>query len=86
MKRWRKVLARMRAVGGVTAFSDLESVLRGAGYRLKRQKGSHAIWSHDSAQLRMNVQRGPGATAKSYQVDQLLEQIELLESRGLLPD
>jgi hypothetical protein len=55
-------------------FRDLEKLVLAPGYELKRQNGSHRIYSRRG--LPMINLRSDGAMAKAYQVKQVREIIE----------
>ena len=62
-------------------FSDLVSLLRGAGYEFEKQKGSHQFFRHPLTKDKVNVQDDHGE-AKPYQVRQVVAKIrefDLLE-------
>ncbi len=56
-------------------FDDLDNLLRGFGYRLVRQTGSHRVYGNDGAHSRLNFQIRNGQ-AKDYQVRQFPESIK----------
>ena len=69
-------------------FSELCSLLEGAGFVFDRQKGSHKIYKHPSIQNRLeglvNVQNDHGK-ANAYQVKaalNLIDKYELLRDGG----
>ena len=75
MKR-RKLLARLvsGAVQNV-AFSDLQSLLTGFGFDLRRLSGSHHVYAHPRIPELINLQ-DVGGQAKPYQIRQLLRLVE----------
>ena len=58
--------------GGLT-FAEFETLLSQAGWRMKRQSGSHRLWC-SPAGFRIPVQPGRDGKAKAYQVEQFLRQ------------
>ena len=75
MKR-RKLLTRIvsGAVQNV-AFSDLQSLVVGFGFRLQRVSGSHHVYVHPAIPELINLQDVNGQ-AKPYQIRQLLRLVE----------
>lgn len=75
MKR-RKLLSRLvsGAVQNV-AFADLQSLVAGFGFELRRTSGSHHIYSHPAIPELINLQDVDGR-AKPYQIRQMLRLVE----------
>jgi predicted RNA binding protein YcfA (HicA-like mRNA interferase family) len=71
-----------RAAGGRIGpanvrFADLRRLVVAIGYTLRRQKGSHQVFTHAARPyLPMVNLQSDGATAKPYQVRQVLRLIE----------
>lgn len=74
-RTWQAILDGNRNI----RFADFERLLQAFGFTLDRQNGSHQIWLHFDARLRMNMQPR-GGSARPYQIRQL---VELVETRGL---
>jgi predicted RNA binding protein YcfA (HicA-like mRNA interferase family) len=74
--RRRKLLARLvsGAVQNV-AFADLQSLVTGFGFELRRVGGSHHIYSHPAILELLNLQ-DVGGQAKPYQIRQVLRLVE----------
>ncbi len=72
----RKLLARL-ARGAVknVAFADLQNLIEGLGFELRRVSGSHHIYAHPDVAELVNLQDARGQ-AKPYQVRQVLRLIE----------
>jgi predicted RNA binding protein YcfA (HicA-like mRNA interferase family) len=71
----RKLLAKAERSPNNLSFAEFISLIEAFGFRLKRQRGSHHIFSRrDVAQI-MDVQPEDGK-AKRYQVEQLLDLVE----------
>ncbi|MEP7310128.1 MAG: type II toxin-antitoxin system HicA family toxin [Acidobacteriota bacterium] len=75
MKR-RKLLARL-VTGAVqnVALADLQSLVTGFGFELKRVGGSHHVYLHPAIPELINLQ-DVGGQAKPYQIRQLLRLVE----------
>ena len=75
MKR-RKLLARIvsGAFQNVT-FSDLQSLVIGFGFDLRRVSGSHHVYGHPAIPQLINLQN-VGGEAKPYQIRQVLRLVE----------
>jgi predicted RNA binding protein YcfA (HicA-like mRNA interferase family) len=75
MKR-RKLLARLVA-GAVqnVAFADLQSLVTGFGFQLRRVSGSHHVYGHPVIPQLVNLQ-DVGGQAKPYQIRQVLRLVE----------
>lgn len=58
-------------------YRDFVACLEYCGWRLRRVRGSHAIYGHDDSPEDINVQPAADGTAKPYQLRQFL----LLQSR-----
>jgi predicted RNA binding protein YcfA (HicA-like mRNA interferase family) len=72
----RKLLARL--VSGAlqnVAFSDLQSLVAGFGFQLRRVSGSHHIYWHPAIPELINLQDVNGQ-AKPYQIRQVLRLVE----------
>ena len=72
----RKLLARLvsGAVQNV-AFGDLQSLVTGFGFELRRVSGSHHVYSHQAIPELVNLQDVSGE-AKPYQIRQVLRLVE----------
>ena len=71
-----KLLARLvpGAVQNV-AFADLQSLVTGFGFQLRRVSGSHYIYGHPAIPELINLQNVDGQ-AKPYQIRQVLRLVE----------
>lgn len=56
-------------------FGDLEDLVFAFGFRLKRIRGSHRLYSHPLVRQRLNLQMSKGE-ATPYQVRQFLKLVE----------
>jgi predicted RNA binding protein YcfA (HicA-like mRNA interferase family) len=56
-------------------FTDAQRLAEALGFELDRVSGSHHIYRHAAARLRLNLQ-ARGGQAKPYQLRQLLELVE----------
>lgn len=56
-------------------FGDLEDLVFAFGFRLKRIRGSHRLYSHPTVRTRLNLQVAHGE-ATPYQVRQFLKLVE----------
>ena len=54
------------------AFGDFERLLRAFGFRMRRQRGSHQVWSRPGVRESLSVQSFRGE-AKTYQIAQFLK-------------
>lgn len=72
----RKLLARL-VTGAVqnVAFADLQSLVTGFGFELRRVSGSHHIYGHPAIPELTNLQN-VGGQAKPYQIRQVLRLVE----------
>ena len=72
----RKLLARL-VTGAVqsVAFADLQSLVTGFGFQLRRVSGSHYIYGHPAIPELINLQNVDGQ-AKPYQIRQVLRLVE----------
>jgi predicted RNA binding protein YcfA (HicA-like mRNA interferase family) len=72
----RKLLARL-ARGSVknVAFTDLQNLVEGLGFELRRVSGSHHIYAHPEVQELVNLQDVRGQ-AQPYQIRQVLRLVE----------
>jgi predicted RNA binding protein YcfA (HicA-like mRNA interferase family) len=72
----RKLLARLvsGAVQNV-AFSDLQSLVSGFGFRLQRVSGSHHVYAHAAIPELINLQ-DVNRQAKPYRIRQVLRLVE----------
>jgi hypothetical protein len=63
--------------GGVTnvAFADLQGLVEGFGFELRRVSGSHHIYVHPEVRELLNLQDVRGQ-AKHYQVRQVMRLVE----------
>lgn len=60
---------------------EIRADLRGAGFSILRQEGSHQTWSHPEApDLRLTVSGNDGDDAKPYQERQLREKLDALRA------
>ena len=74
MKR-RRLLRRLLASPRNVAFTDLQNLMEGFGFRLARVRGSHHVFSHPDIPELINIQEVDGR-AKPYQVRQFLKLVE----------
>ncbi len=74
MKRSR-LLRRLLASPRNVAFTDLQNLMEGFGFRLARVRGSHHVFSHPDIPELINIQEVDGQ-AKPYQVRQFLKLVE----------
>ena len=72
----RKLFARL-VTGAVqnVAFADLQSLVTGFGFQLRRVSGSHYIYGHPAIPELINLQNVDGQ-AKPYQIRQVLRLVE----------
>lgn len=70
-RTWQAILDGSRNI----RLADFERLLQAFGFIFDQQNGSHRIWLHHDARLRMNVQLRSGE-AKAYQIHQLAELVE----------
>ncbi|MGH8019396.1 MAG: type II toxin-antitoxin system HicA family toxin [Opitutaceae bacterium] len=72
MNKAEKLKARLLARQGYHNFSfaDARAMLKGLGFRLDRQEGSHQVWQHPAVAAPVNIQDFKGK-AKPYQLDQI---------------
>jgi predicted RNA binding protein YcfA (HicA-like mRNA interferase family) len=72
----RKLLTRLvsGAVQNV-AFADLQALVAGFGFELRRTSGSHHVYSHPAIPELINLQDVNGQ-AKPYQIRQMLRLVE----------
>lgn len=75
MGRARKILEAAQANPRSLDFSDLVCLVEAAGWVLKRQQGSHRVYSRPGTPEIINIQPR-GKDAKPYQVRQVVELIE----------
>ncbi len=72
-----EVLEQARRSPANVRFRDLCRLVEAMGYRLRRQKGSHHVFTHASrSELPMVNLQSDGATAKVYQVRQVVRLID----------
>lgn len=72
-----EVLEQARRSPANVRFADLRRLVEALGYKLRRQKGSHHVFTHAARpNLPMINLQSDGATAKPYQVRQVLRLIE----------
>jgi predicted RNA binding protein YcfA (HicA-like mRNA interferase family) len=71
----RKLLARAERSPHNLSFAEFVSLIEGFGFRLKRQHGSHHIFTRPGVAQIIDVQP-EGGKAKRYQVEQLLDLVE----------
>jgi predicted RNA binding protein YcfA (HicA-like mRNA interferase family) len=69
-----RLLDHVLASRGPLAFRDLERLLAGLGFELRRVSGSHYIFQHPRVPRPLNVQPHRGE-AKPYQLRQLRDMI-----------
>ena len=72
-----EILKQARRSPANVRFTDLRRLVEAIGYALRRQKGSHQVFTHAAQpSLPMINLQNDGATAKPYQVRQVLRLIE----------
>jgi len=72
----RKLLARLaRGAVGNVKFADLQDLVEGLGFELRRTSGSHHIYAHPAIPELVNLQNVRGQ-AKPYQLRQVLRLVE----------
>jgi predicted RNA binding protein YcfA (HicA-like mRNA interferase family) len=72
-----EILEQARRSPANVRFADLRRLVEALGYRLRRQKGSHHVFTHATRpSLPMINLQSDGATAKPYQVRQVLRLLE----------
>lgn len=71
----RKLLAKAERSPNNLSFAEFVSLIEGFGFRPKRQRGSHHIFSCPEVAQIMDVQPEDGK-AKRYQVEQLLDLVD----------
>jgi predicted RNA binding protein YcfA (HicA-like mRNA interferase family) len=72
----RKLLARLaRGAVANVGFADLQDLVEGFGFELRRTSGSHHIYAHPKVPELVNLQNVRGQ-AKPYQVRQVLRLVE----------
>ncbi len=71
----RELLRRMAANQANVRFDDLVSLVVACGFREKRRRGSHCLYSHSAVSELLNLQN-VGGQAKPYQVRQFLRLFE----------
>ncbi len=72
----RKLLARLaRGAVANVAFTDLQNLVEGFGFDLRRVSGSHHIYARPDVSELLNLQDVRG-DAKPYQVGQVLRIVE----------
>ncbi len=77
MSKQEKLLHKAKNNPGGLHFSEFITLMKHCGWILDRQKGSHQIWISPKRN-RLPIQDKNG-TAKKYQVEQFLLQLELEE-------
>ena len=79
MVRRGKLLDTARRSPAGLKFRDLCSLAEAAGFVLDRQAGSHLIYRHATRAdvPRLNLQEGKSGAAKPYQVQQVLDTLNL---------
>ncbi len=79
----KALLARLQAGQFANVhYRDFIACLEYCGWRLRRVRGSHAIYGHDGSPDDMNVQPAPDGTAKPYQLRAFLLQEARRASKG----
>jgi predicted RNA binding protein YcfA (HicA-like mRNA interferase family) len=72
----RKLLGRLaRGAVANVGFADLQDLVDGLGFELRRTSGSHHIYTHPAIPELVNLQDVGGQT-KPYQVRQVLRLVE----------
>ncbi len=71
----RKTLEKILSGSRNIAFSDMVSLVEALGFRLKRIRGSHHMFSHPGIRELINLQPD-GGQAKPYQIQEVLKRIE----------
>lgn len=72
-----EILEQARRSQASVRFRDLCRLVEAIGYKLRRQKGSHHVFAHAGRpELPMINLRSDGATAKVYQVRQVVRLID----------
>jgi len=72
-----EILEQARRSRANVRFRDLRRLVEAAGYVLRRQKGSHHVFTHATRlELPMVNLQSEGANAKPYQVRQVLRLFE----------
>jgi hypothetical protein len=72
-----EILEQARRGPANVRFADLRRLVEAIGYTLRRQKGSHQVFTHAARpSLPMINLQSDGATAKPYQVRQVVRIIE----------
>ncbi|MFT3879139.1 MAG: type II toxin-antitoxin system HicA family toxin [Gemmatales bacterium] len=75
MAKHQKLLQRAINNPAGMRFGDLITLVRAAGFRLKRISGSHHIFDHPVLAEQLNLQNVKGK-AKAYQVKQFIDLVE----------
>lgn len=76
MTKRAKLLDAIRNNPRGVRFSDLVRLVEALGFRLVRQKGSHAIYQHPGHPAELIDLQLAGDQAKPYQVRQVLEIVD----------
>ncbi len=76
-KRCEKLLEKAERTPHALRFSELQRLAECFGYEYDRTAGSHHIYKHSKARAVLNIQPDRG-NAKTYQVRQLLDQVDEL--------
>jgi predicted RNA binding protein YcfA (HicA-like mRNA interferase family) len=76
MAKASKILAKVLAGSKNIRFGDLQILLEGLGFRLRRISGSHHIYRHPDLTQSVSVQPDNNRQAKPYQLQQLVKLIE----------
>jgi predicted RNA binding protein YcfA (HicA-like mRNA interferase family) len=72
-----EILEQARRSPANVRFRDLRRLVEAIGYRLRRQKGSHHVFTHAvRPELPIVNLQNDGATAKVYQVRQVVRLID----------
>lgn len=76
MAKHHKLLQKALANPASLRFGDLVTLVRAAGFTLKRITRSHHIFAHPALNEQLNLQNVKGK-AKAYQVKQFIDLVEM---------
>ena len=79
MGRWTKLVAKMRRSRTNVRFNDLCGLVEKIGYSLDRTKGSHRHYRR-AGYPAVNLHEGKGGKAKPYQVAQVLDILDSMDT------
>ena len=79
MAKASKILLKVLAGSKNIRFGDLQVLLEGLGFRLKRISGSHHVYRHSKIPQSVSVQPDNNQQAKPYQLRQLVKLIDEFE-------